>query len=99
LKYKKQKVMGIMYHSIFEKSPFASTTTSMTTTTFARQLSAVPGVVAALFVHDVPVVPAATVDPAVSVGLQSLESPKASLPLLKSLILLAPLLLCLVQCS
>ena len=56
--------------------------------TFARQLLAVPGVVAALVVHDVPVVPAATDDPA-----------KASLPLLKSLILLASLLLCLVQCS
>ncbi len=40
--------------------------------TFARQLLAVPGVVAALVVHDVPVVPAATDDPAVSDGLQSL---------------------------
>ncbi len=67
--------------------------------TFARQLSAVPGVVAALVVFDVPVVLAATDDPAVSDGLQSLESPKASLPLLKSLVFLASLLLCLVQCS
>jgi hypothetical protein len=38
--------------------------------TFARQLLAVPGVVAVLVVHDVPVMPAATVDPAVSDGLQ-----------------------------
>ncbi len=64
--------------------------------TFARQLSAVPGVVAALVVDDVPVVSAVTDDPAVSDGLQSPGSPKASLPLLKSL---ASLLLCLVQCS
>ncbi len=67
--------------------------------TFARQLSAVPGVLAALVVHDVPVVRAATDDPAVSDGLQSLGMPKASLPLLKSLVLLASLLLFLVQCS
>ncbi len=40
--------------------------------TFARQRLAVSGVVAAVDIHDVP----ATDDPAVSDGLQSLESPK-----------------------
>ncbi len=96
--------MSIMYHSILKNRrllppPPQSSAETVAYFTLARQLSAVPGVVAALVVHDVPVVPAATDDPAVSVGLQSLESPKASLPLLKSLILLASLLLCLVQCS